>query len=130
MAVQVDANDELYRRILSYHAVREGDGFRISSAAFMTKSRRPDPHCSVYLARLTIPAAVLEGGIANQRLAGLPASKPMAMGLDVKNDDKPGDPAHCVILGLSSKQQCEELASAAYLIEMPDHPRPENSSAQ
>ncbi len=116
--VQIEAEDELYRRILHYHVVKEEDGYRISSAAFMTKSRKPDQHCSVYLARLTTPEQVLLGGVPNQQLAGLFAEKPLSMGLTVESDNRPEDPAHCVILGLKSKQQCEELASGAHLVDL------------
>ena len=114
MAVQTDAEDELYRRIFSYHIVKDGDGVRISSSAFTNRSGLPDPHCSVYLARLTSAAAVLAAGLPNLHLAGLLARTPLTMGLSVEHDNVPGDHVHCVIVGLTTKQECAELASAAY----------------
>jgi hypothetical protein len=42
--------DVLYRRVFGYF-VKEGD--QISSVAFMTRSKKPDPSISVHLARIT-----------------------------------------------------------------------------
>jgi hypothetical protein len=109
--------DELYRRLLSYHVKDDGS---ISSAAFMTKSRKPDPECSVYLARRTSPAAVLRAGLPGQRLAAFSAAIPMSMGLTVKLDERPANPGHCLIVGLATKEQCGRLAEAARLVNVPE----------
>jgi hypothetical protein len=113
----IDPKDELYRRILSYHVKPDNS---ISSAAFMTKTRKPEPECSVYLARLTSPAAVLRAGLSGQRLAGLLAESPMSLNLVVKLDERPDDPGHCLIVGLATKEQCSRLAEAAYLVPVPE----------
>ena len=111
--VQVSDEDELYRRIISYHLKPDNT---ISSAAFTLRSRQPDPECSVYLARLTTPKEVLNAGIPGQRLVGILTHEARSLGLTIIHDPQPDAPAHCIMQGLT-KQLCSRLAEAAYLIE-------------
>lgn len=109
--VEVDPTDNLYRRLLEYY-VKPDDS--ISSAAFMDKGK-PDPRCSVYLARLTTPVEVLSLGVANQRVAVLEAGAAIGLGLEVEHDGV-GHPSHCLIKGLTSKAQCKSLALKCRLV--------------
>jgi len=74
---QIDEADLLYRRIFSYYLKDDGT---ISSAAFKLRSRKPDPDCSVHLARLTTADAVLAEGLPNQLAVLLLAAVPLGLG--------------------------------------------------
>ncbi len=61
--VDIDPQDEVLRRIFSYHLKPDNT---ISSAAFMTRSRKPDPECSVSLSKVTDADTLLAGGPPGQ----------------------------------------------------------------
>lgn len=107
---EVDETDDLLRRVFHYHIKPNNT---VSSAAFMTRSRKPDPSCSVSLARITPPERLLQTGLEGQRVVSLPARVPLRMNLKVRLSPEENDPGHCLIEGLSSKQQCVELARAS-----------------
>ena len=113
---RIEPSDELYRRIFHYHLKPDG---RISSAAFMTRSGKPDPNLSVHLARMVDPEESLRRGLPGQGIVALPAAVPMAMGLVVRHDPQPGDPGHCLIPGLETKGACVRLAAASRLVVPP-----------
>jgi hypothetical protein len=103
-------------------AIRAADG-SVSSAAFMTRSKKPDLACSVYLARLTTPEAVLAAAPPHLALnvAALGAEIPIAMGLAVVHDPQSPDVesvhyARCEIRGLSTKAQCRQLVKACIIV--------------
>lgn len=117
-AVQIGADELLYRRIFGYY--RKPDG-TIASSAFKTRSKKPEPECSVYVARLTTADAVLAAGMPDQLLIGLPASVPLGMGLDVRHAPRDPNPgtlgyAHAVIVGLTTNEQCDRLAAASFVV--------------
>lgn len=78
---RIERDDDLYRRILHYYYVAAEN--RISSAAFMARGGKLDPEVSVYLARLSDPAAVLRARAPNQELVSLKAEAPLDLGLSV-----------------------------------------------
>jgi hypothetical protein len=89
----------------------------------MTRSKKPDPNCSVYLARLTTPDAVLAVAPVELQLkvAMLGAGIPISMGLDVVHDPQSPDAAsvhyaHSEIRGLSTKAQCRQLAKSCTIV--------------
>jgi hypothetical protein len=108
--VEIDDEDDLLRRIFHYHLRPDGS---INSAAFMTTSKKPDPELSVHLAWPTTPAQSLAMGMPGQGVVGLPARLPRAIGLSVRHDPRPGNPGHCLIIGLSSEEQCARLAAGS-----------------
>ncbi len=112
--VEIDDRDELLRRVFHYHVKPDGS---IASSAFMTRSRKPDPECSVSLAKITTADALLRAGPGGLRVVALRAEVPRSMGLEVVFDPVPDDPGHCLIKGLSSKEQCARLAAASRPIE-------------
>ena len=87
--LDIEPADYLYRRLMWYYVVKTTDGERASSAAFREGSKNNfSADVSVYLARLTTPAAVLSseaGGLPKQRLAQLQASVPLDLGLEVRH---------------------------------------------
>jgi hypothetical protein len=115
--VEIDGEDELFRRILKYFYVPEAK--RISSSAFMAKGKRLDPEVSVYLARLSDPEAVLKAGAPEQKLISFLAEVPFALGLGVRHDPTEQFEGHCVITGFGAnwKEQCDRLAEASRLVE-------------
>jgi hypothetical protein len=113
---RIDDHDELYRRILHYHLRPDGS---VSSAAFMTRSKKPDPDCSVHLARITSPEESLRLGLPGQGVVVLYALVPRSIGLSVRHDPQPGDRGHCLIQGLSLKEQCAKLADASRVVVPP-----------
>ena len=112
---RITDDDELYRRIFPYYVKPDGT---ISSAAYMTKSKKPDPECSVYLARLTTAEEVLRPGfgLPGQQVVVLAASIPLSIGLSVEHDPQPDAYAHCLIKGLTRASECDRLAEASRLI--------------
>jgi hypothetical protein len=106
----INEHDELLRRVFHYHIKPDNT---VASSAFMTKSKRPDPSCSVSLARITSPQALLAVGLEGQRVVSFPARVPMDMKLTVEFDPQDDDPGHCLIKGLSTKEQCVQLAAAS-----------------
>lgn len=115
---RIERDDDLYRRILHYFYVAAEN--RISSAAFMTRGGKLDPEVSVYLARLSDPAAVLGAGTPNQQLVALKAEIPLDLGLSVRLEPEDAFPGHCVITDFSSnwKEQCARLAEACKLVDV------------
>jgi hypothetical protein len=113
---RIAPDDDLYRRLFHYHVKPDGS---ISSAAFMTRSGKPDPDLSVHLARLVTPAESLLHGLPGQGVIAVRAEVPLALGLMVCHDPQPGDPGHCLVQGLQSKAQCVLLAKAARLVLSP-----------
>lgn len=109
----IEETDELLRRAFHYHIKPNNT---VSSAAFMTRSGKPDPSCSVSLARITSPERLLQSGLEGQKVVSLPARVPLRMQLKVRLSPEENDPGHCLIEGLSSKQQCVELARASHLV--------------
>jgi hypothetical protein len=114
--------DMLLRRVLKGHVRKNGT---VKPAAFMTKSKEPDPACSVYLERLTTPERVLEAARDEVRdllrLAHLESSVPMGMSLDVVHvpiGEKPGsaEHAHSEIRGMTAKAECDKLAENCELV--------------
>lgn len=106
-------DDKLLRRVLPYHVKDDGS---VSSAAFMTKSRKPDPACSVFLERL--PSSYEDAGknrLPNQQLARFAASVTMELDLAVTHVPVMGLPSHCEI-NIETKQQCRELARNSKLV--------------
>ena len=106
--------DVLYRRVFSYFIRDDG---RISSVAFMTRSKKPDPSISVHLARITSAEQCLAlGGVPGLGVIALRAAGAFDLGLRVIRDPQPGDPGHCLIEGTTAKQQCVELARASWIV--------------
>lgn len=116
----IDGEEDLYRRIIHYY-YNERTG-RISSSAFMLKGKWLDPEVSVFLARLSDPAEVLDVGLPKQKLVALKAQVPYDQELDVKLDPIDRFPGHCVIVGFGKnwKTQCARLAEACQLVEVPE----------
>jgi hypothetical protein len=114
--VEIDDEDDLLRRIFHYHLRPDGS---ISPAAFMTTSKKPAPELSVHLAWLTTPAQNPAMGMPGQGVVDLPVRLPRAIGLSMRHDLRPGDPGQCLIIGLSSKEQCARLAAGFSLVVAP-----------
>lgn len=113
IGTDIDEADDLLRRVFHYHIKPDTS---VSSAAFMTRSSKPDPSCSVSLARITPPERLLQTGLEGQRVVSLPVRVPLRMNLKVTFSPEENDPGHCLIEGLGSKQQCVELARASHLV--------------
>lgn len=113
---RIEESDRLYRRILPFHLEPDGT---ISSAAFFERrsKKKPDPECSVYLARLTDADAVRAAGSPGLRVISVPVAAARAVGLDVVHDPLSDDRssvdyAHCLIKGLSLESECDQLAAS------------------
>ena len=66
---------------------------------------------------VTTAGALLRARPASQQVVALRAEVPRSLGLDVVPDPVDGDPGHCLIRGLGSKEQCARLAAASRLVE-------------
>ncbi|CAN5684256.1 hypothetical protein BH23CHL3_BH23CHL3_10930 [soil metagenome] len=110
---RVEIDDKLLRRVLPYHVKDDGS---VSSAAFMTRSRKPDSACSVFLERM--PSAYDDAGknrLPNQQLARFAATVAMDMGMTVTHVPTVDLLSHCEI-NIKTKQQCREFATNSELV--------------
>jgi hypothetical protein len=99
------------------------DDRSVRSTAFYGADWKPDPSISVDLARLTTP----QDSIARANkpdldlgVVGLVAAVPLGMDLSIRRDPQPGNDAHCLIEGVSTRDQCRHLARACRLVYRPD----------
>lgn len=116
--IDIADDDDLYRRIAPDHVDPDGS---VNSGAFKYRGR-PANRISVDLARLTTPAAALAPR-PTFGLGSLTAGDPRRLGLAVHHEPIPGNTAHSVIEGQSSKAICRQMAEATSLIISPDPER-------
>lgn len=112
--------DGLYRRLAPHHL---RDDETVNSSAFR-RGKGYDPAVSVDLARLTgSPMDALQTrphfGLDILRVGDV-----RALGLTVRRDPLPDNPAHCLIEGLTSKDQARRLAAVTHVL---IRPRPQPS---
>ena len=108
---QIADDDLLYRRLAPLHLKPDGT---VNSAAFKLRGR-PDPQVSVDLARLTTLEVTL--GRAPRPgfgLGTLVAGDPRSLGLGLRHDPVPSNPAHALIEG----QGPNDIQTARRLAEM------------
>ena len=116
MSLEVIADDdELYRRLAPMMVKRDGT---VSSVAYV-KNGQPDNEMSVDLARLTTTAQTLASR-PSFGIGVITARVPRGIGFEVIHDPLPGNAAHTLIRGQSSKEKCRLLASETRVIV---HPR-------
>ncbi|MBO1347137.1 MAG: hypothetical protein EBE86_006960 [Hormoscilla sp. GUM202] len=116
MPEEIVDNDQLYRRLVSFHVNPDGT---VNSAAFKRRGK-PDNSISVDLARLTTPQETLErSGKEGFGLGVLVAIEPRSQGFDVRHDPLPDNPAHSLIEGENNKRKCRLLAEATTVIVPP-----------
>ena len=110
--------DELYRRLAPHHFRDDGT---VNSSAFK-RGKGYDPAVSVDLARLTNSPADTLRTRPDFGLGVLPVGDVRALGLTVRRDPLPRNPAHCVIEGLASKDQARRLAAMTRVLVRPRRP--------
>jgi hypothetical protein len=111
----ITKDDYLYRRVISFSV--NPDKTVNSSAFRLRKSKRADPEISVDLARMITAQECLQiASIVGLGVAELCAEIPIGMGLIVKHDPQPEDPAHSLIIGATSLAQCRMLADNCTLV--------------
>ncbi len=112
-------DDELYRRFLPVKKKNV-----VPSTAFMKpRTREPDPEISVDLARETTPESVLEAGKPTHfKLGVLRVGTVRALGFIVRRDPMPDNPAHCLIEGAHTEDDCDRLAEHAVIYSPPTQP--------
>jgi hypothetical protein len=112
--VEIDDDDELYRRIVHYFVLDDG---RISSSAFKDRRGKPDRSISVDLARLTTPEACLaRAPNPSFQLGVLVAGGPRSLGFEVRHDPLPDNAAHALIEGQNTPEKCRRLAEMTRLV--------------
>ncbi len=105
--VQIDDDDILYRRLAPGHLNPDGTA---NSNAFK-RNGRPDPECSVDLARLTSESELLSRAPGpGFRLGVLRVADVRALNLTVTHMPTDQNPSHCVIRGNTKKETCRRLA--------------------
>jgi hypothetical protein len=113
---EIADDDELYRRLAPDHVNADGT---VNSAAFKRRGQ-PDPQVSVDLARLTTRDEILaRAPRPGFGLGVLVARAPRALGLTVRHDPLPGNPAHSLIEGQTNRTQCRLLAEATIVLVQP-----------
>lgn len=116
MLVEIEDNDELYRRIFPEYVRANGT---VSLKAFML-SGYPDPQVSVDLARLTTPEeAVSRAKEPGYGLGAIVAQLPRSLGLTVRHDPIPNHYSHSLIIGENTKEKCKRLAEGVRLMIQP-----------
>ncbi len=114
--LEVDDDDELYRRLAPHHIREDGT---VSSSAFK-RGKDPDPEVSVDLARLTTPEESLRRADRVEHGIGVLITRvPRGMGLTVRHDPLVGNLAHTVIEGQTSRQQPRVLAEQTRVLRYP-----------
>jgi|SRR5579862_4088212 len=110
--------DELYRRFLP--TKKKG---RVPSTTYTTRpTGNPDPEISVDLARETTPEKTLEAGKPTHfKLGILRVGEVRELGFTVRRDPKPDNPAHCVIEGAKTLDDCDRLAEITSIYIPPSH---------
>jgi hypothetical protein len=108
-------DDELYRR-LAPHQIRD-DG-TVNSSAFK-RGKGYDPSISVDLARLTASRMDTLRTRPDFGLAVLRVGDVRALGLAVRLDPLPDNPAHCLIEGLATKDLARRLTAIARVLIYP-----------
>lgn len=122
--VPVEGDDELYRRIVSFHLYDDGT---VNPAAFRLRGK-PDPSLSVEHAKLTTARECADRpGRPGFGVAALKASVPLALGLKVQHAPEPGNYAHALIEGNDNKANTHRLALASRVI-IPPASRTESPS--
>lgn len=116
---RIEPDDEVYRR-LAPETVDFGSNL-VRRNAFYTRGE-PDPEISVHVKRLTgDPAELLErAGRPNFGLGVLAVSALRELGLRVEYRPTVDDPSHAVILEVSTKADCDRIASATTLVKLPE----------
>lgn len=112
--------DSLFRRLLHFHIKKGGE---VSSAAFKTKKKKPDPELSVDLARLTTADESLSRGMGGMGLGELSAAVPLSLGLEIRHRPECNNIAHCLILGDHTMETCRQMAENVTVIIPPKRPR-------
>ncbi len=114
----VGRGERLYRRLTRY-GVKNG---KVTRGAYYFDGE-PDPTASVELASLTTAdqarrrAPQPEGCGIGELLSDVP----LDLGLKVKRDPdfRNGNPGHCLIVGATTKDLCQQLADETRIVIMP-----------
>jgi hypothetical protein len=108
----IEDDDLLYRRLPPRSVTLDG---RVLRTAYMLNGK-PDPEISVNLARLSSPEATAASQRGRGRGAGELATRVPRrdLGLTVVHDPdhEQGNDAQCLIIGATSRSQCQTLADA------------------
>jgi hypothetical protein len=120
--VQISDDDLLYRRF-HYTALRP-DGSIVGAAYTKPKSAIADPEISVDLARLTSPEKTLKAGrLPVFGLGELKVGDVRKLGFTVRSQPIEENPAHCIIEGVKTEEDCDRLAEITRV-----HTRPPRKS--
>jgi hypothetical protein len=104
--VEINDDDFVFRRLAPDHLYPDGTA---NSNAYKLGGK-PDPDISVDLGKLTHEAeALARAGRPGFRLGVLQVRDVRALGLTVRHNPTPENPAHCVIQGNNSKKTCRQL---------------------
>jgi hypothetical protein len=115
VSVELADGDELYRRLAPHHVRDDGT---VNSSAFK-RGKGFDPSISVDLARLTATPQDAIRTRPHFGLGMLRVADVRAIGLTVRHDPVPDNPAHCLIEGLTSKVVARHLASLVRVLLFP-----------
>jgi hypothetical protein len=111
--VDVHDDDRLHRRLAPGWVKPDG---AIASVAY-ARNGRPDPEVSVDLARLATPQeTAARAGRPGFGVGELVAGVPRALGLTVRHAPVEGNPAHGLIEGNTSLENCRRMARATRVV--------------
>jgi hypothetical protein len=108
-------DDELCRRLAPHHVRADGT---VNSSAFK-REKGYDPQISVDLARLTASPGDALRTRPNFGLGILRVGDLRGMGLSVRRDPLPDNPANCLIEGLVTRDQARQLAALTLILVPP-----------
>jgi len=112
-------DDQLYRRLAPHHVRDDGT---VNSSAFK-REKGYDPSVSVDLARLTASPAEALRTRPTFGVGVLLVADVRTIGLSVRRDPLPENPAHCFIEGLANRDQARQLAALTRVLIQPQ-PKP------
>jgi hypothetical protein len=116
---EIDDEDDLYRRLILTSVNRRGD---VTRGAYYRAGMEPDPEISVNIARLSSPDATVVGGPPGCDVGVIKAGAARAIGLEVRHDPLADNPAHALILGATTRDDCSRLAEATRVLLPPMFP--------
>jgi hypothetical protein len=81
----------------------------------------PDPEISVHIQRLagSVDALLIAASRPHFGMGSLKVSEILELGFEVESRPLPDDPSHAVILGVTSRAHCDQLAEITTIVKWP-----------
>lgn len=116
-AQEISDDDLLYRRF--HRSSLRRDRSITDGAYTRPKTKIPDPEISVDLERLTTPEKTLAAAPPGFGLGVLSVRDVRRLGFTARYQPIPGNNAHCIIEGVKTEKDCDDLAKVTQVHTQP-----------